>query len=781
MNKIDIDYIDNIINEIGRDKKNIIDILHKIQEKYNYLPEDLLKRVTEVTDLTPSDIMGVSSFYTQFRFKPAGRHSIKVCIGTACHVKGADKVFDEFKTYLNIDENNDTDKDMLFTVEKVACLGCCMLAPAVQIDDIIYGFLDANKVSDVLCDFLNEVSHKDNIKGKKYTPEKYDAEIRLCTCTSCRAAGSKKIFDIIEAEIKRSGLNIKLKNVGCNGISYLAPFVEIYFNEDKKYRYGRVTEDNVIRIITKHFKPKNIFKKINNKINSLLLKLYSDEYKEPVTRYLVDNTDPAFSMYQCRQKKIVLENCGDLDPLNIEEYIEYGGFDGLKKVINEKNKKNILNGIEKSMLRGRGGGGFLTAKKWDDVYNAENSVKYIVCNGDEGDPGAFMDRMILESFPYRVIEGIIIGAYTLNVDTGFIYIRNEYPLAINNVKKAIDICMKKNLLGDNILGSDFSFNIKIIKGAGAFVCGEETALISSIEGKRGIPIMRPPYPSQDGLWGKPTLVNNVETFSNIPWIIKNGVESFSLIGTEKSKGTKTFALAGKIKHGGLIEVPMGMTIKEIVEEIGSGIQNDKKFKAVQIGGPSGGCIPAWLSSLPIDFDELTSSGAMMGSGGLVVLDETDCMVDIARYFMSFTQNESCGKCTYCRIGTKLMLDILERLCSGNGRQNDIEDLEYLSRLVKERSICGLGKTAPNPVLSTIVHFRNEYEAHINGKCPAGKCRELINYSINDNCIGCTKCAQNCPVDAIISVPYEKHIIDIDKCTKCGTCKSVCPNGAVIVD
>jgi NADH:ubiquinone oxidoreductase subunit F (NADH-binding)/Pyruvate/2-oxoacid:ferredoxin oxidoreductase delta subunit len=412
------------------------------------------------------------------------------------------------------------------------------------------------------------------------------------------------------------------------------------------------------------------------------------------------------------------------------------------------------------------------------VRAAAGEKKYIVCNGDEGDPGAFMDRMLLESYPFRVIEGMTIAAYAVGAHEGYFYIRREYPLALERVREALRQCKEAGYIGENIMGSDFSLDLNIMEGAGAFVCGEETALIASIEGKRGMPRFRPPFPAEQGLWGQPTLVNNVETLSLVPWIIRNSASAFSEIGTEKSKGTKVFALAGKIARGGLIEVPMGITIREIVEDIGGGIAGGKQFKAIQIGGPSGGCIPAHLDDTPVDFERLVDVGAMMGSGGLVALDESDCMVDIAKYFLSFTQAQSCGKCTFCRVGTRRMLDILENLCNGEGKKGDIEQLEYLAQKTRIGSLCGLGKTAPNPVLTTIHYFREEYEAHLKGDCPAKKCMALVTYRINDDCIGCTKCAQHCPVGAIDMLPYEKHDIDIEKCIKCGTCYQVCPSDAV---
>jgi len=431
-------------------------------------------------------------------------------------------------------------------------------------------------------------------------------------------------------------------------------------------------------------------------------------------------------------------------------------------------------------LRGRGGAGFPTAEKWAKVQQAPGDKKYVICNGDEGDPGAFMDRMLMESYPYRIIEGVAIAAYAVGATEGFFYIRREYGLAVRRIRAALEECERRGLLGDDVFGTGQSLRLHVMEAAGAFVCGEETALIASLEGRRGMPRLRPPYPAERGLWDRPTLMNNVETYAVVPWILRNGPASFAALGTRTSKGTKVFALAGKVRRGGLIEIPMGVTIREVVEHIGGGIKDGHRFKAVQVGGPSGGCVPAALADTPVDYEALLSVGAIMGSGGLVVLDETDCMVDIARFFLTFTQNQSCGQCTPCRIGTRRMLEILERLCDGEGRRDDLERLEHLARMVAQGSLCGLGKTAPNPILTTLRYFRDEYEAHLEGRCPAGKCKALVTYLVTDACTGCTLCAQHCPADAIAMAPYEKHQIDAEKCTRCDVCRAVCPEDAVEV-
>jgi len=479
-----------------------------------------------------------------------------------------------------------------------------------------------------------------------------------------------------------------------------------------------------------------------------------------------------------KQKHIATELKGVINPIDIHEYKANGGFEGLQKCLNELTPEQVVDQIKISGIRGRGGAGFPTWIKWNFVRNEQNDEKYVICNGDEGDPGAFMDRMLLESFPFRIIEGLIIAAYATGATKAFLYIRAEYPLAVKRIQDAIKECMSHHYLGKNLMNSQFSLEMEVFQGAGAFVCGEETALIASMEGERGMPRIRPPFPAKEGLNNNPTLVNNAETLANIAWIIRNGGQAFNKIGTSDSCGTKVFALAGKVERGGLIEVPMGITINEIVNDIGGGIQNNKKFKAVQIGGPSGGCIPASLGDTPVDFKHLIDIGAMMGSGGLVVLDDSDCVVDIARYFLGFTQNQSCGKCVFCRTGTKHMLTILERFCNGQGKLEDLDLLEDLAKKIIKGSLCGLGKTAPNPVLSSLRYFREEYIAHVNGHCPAKKCSALIKYTIDESCIGCTKCAQNCPVDAIENLPHQIHTIDQEKCIKCDVCRTVCPIDSV---
>lgn len=783
MDELDLTFVDRCVEKIGTGREKVLEILQAIQGHYRYLPKEALERVCELTEITPASIAGVSTFYGQFRHRPSGRHTIRVCIGTACHVKGGSQVFDAFKRYLGIPEQEDTDSKKMFTVEKVACLGCCMLAPAVQIDDIIYGHLAGDRVPAVMRDFLEQQESYARRQDRKKLAkgEQVPGEIRICLDSSCVASGSAKVYDALVKAVEDTKAPVVVKSVGCSGMSFLAPLVEVVLPDGVSFRYAGIQPADAKEIVLRHFKPGRIGRKIASAVSTTLDKILTDEAWQPVTRYSVDVRDRPIANYLDNQQHIATEHCGFIDPVDIDEYTDVGGFDAIKRCIKELSSEEVISEIERSGLRGRGGAGYPTYLKWSAVHSSEARKKYIICNGDEGDPGAFMDRMLMESYPYRIIEGMAIAAYFVGADEGYLYIRAEYPLAIKRINFALQQCRQRGFLGNNILGSNFSLNLKIVAGAGAFVCGEETALIASIEGRRGMPRLRPPYPAESGLWGKPTLINNVETYAVVPWIIRNGFGAFAKLGTNRSHGTKVFALAGKVAHGGLVEVPMGISIREIIEDIGGGISGGLQLKAVQIGGPSGGCVPAQLANLSVDFETLNDIGAMMGSGGMVALDESDCMVDIARYFLEFTQDQSCGKCTFCRIGTRRMLDVLERLCGGHGKKGDIEELEHLAHIVKSSSLCGLGKTAPNPVLSTIKYFREEYEAHLEGRCPAKKCKALITYSITDDCIGCTLCAQHCPADAIAVKPYEKHEIDVEKCIRCGTCRSVCPSDAVKVE
>jgi NADH-quinone oxidoreductase subunit F len=771
--------VDKIIAGHGRTTDAAIPLLQEIQKAFNYLPQEALKYLCEQTEITPAQLTGISTFYTHFRHHPVGQHIIRVCVGTACHVKGALPVFDAFARQLKLEAGKDTDRQGLFTLEKVACLGCCTIAPVVQIDDITYGCVTTEKVPQIIEDFLHKGKKQGSKGATSASPgQSVQGEVRIGLGSCCIAGGSANVKEELEKSIMLAGISVNVKQVGCVGICNQVPLIEIHKPGEKPAFYTKIKPEEVRGIIGRHFKAAGTVQRLKNRMAGIFEHFVLNDTPKQVKRYDLDEVNTPVSDFLKSQVHIATEHRGHIKPNDLEEYKNLGGFSALEKCLKNYTPAEVIKIITDSGLRGRGGAGFSTGRKWQLVYNQKSDKKYVVCNGDEGDPGAFMDRMLLESYPFRIIEGMLIAGYATGADEGIFYIRAEYPLAVARIKEALKVLKEKGFAGENILGTGFSFSIRLFEGAGAFVCGEETALIASMEGKRGMPALRPPYPSEKGYKQLPTLINNTETFALVSWIIRYGAEKFNAIGTQKSKGTKVFALAGKINRGGLIEVPMGITIREIVERIGGGIQNGKSFKAIQIGGPSGGCIPASMADIPIDYESLAQAGAMMGSGGLIVLDDTDCMVDIARYFLSFTQDQSCGKCTFCRIGTRKMLDILNRITSGKGKPEDIEKLEQLAYQVQKGSICGLGKSAPNPVLSTLQHFRHEYEAHIQGKCLTGKCTQMVQYHINDNCNGCTKCAQRCPVDAIELKPYEKHEIDTGLCVKCNICKDVCPVDAV---
>jgi len=574
------------------------------------------------------------------------------------------------------------------------------------------------------------------------------------------AAGAGKTYDEFHRIRETDKLDFQIKKTSCVGMCFREPLVEI-IDDTGKYLYGNIDAGRVDEIIEKH------------------IRNFS-----PIPEYLIesDQYHSADADFFKGQVKIALRNCGHMDPESIDEYEARNGYAAMRKISDENLKADlVIQTVLESGIRGRGGGGFPTGMKWKFARNNSAEQKYVICNADEGDPGAFMDRSILEGDPHSVLEGMMICGFSIGASEGYIYCRAEYPLAIKRLNIAIKQAREKGYLGKNIFGiPNFDFDLQIKEGAGAFVCGEETALIASIEGERGMPRRRPPFPAESGLWKSPTNINNVETFANVPWIVYHGGAEYAQYGTEKSKGTKVFALTGKIKHGGLVEVPMGITIKDIIYKLGGGIAGDKKFKAVQLGGPSGGCIPEYLSDTIVDYDSVNATGAIMGSGGMVVMDETTCVVDVARFFLDFTQKESCGKCTFCRIGTKRMLEILTRITEGDGREGDIEMLEELAATIKDSSLCGLGQTAPNPVLTTLKYFRDEYEAHIRDKkCPALSCKKLLTYEVvADKCTGCMACSKGCPVDAIDGGKKEIHFIKQDVCIKCGVCYTKCKFQAI---
>ena len=784
---VELGEIDAILQNTGTRRDSILPVLQAIQARYRFLPDAALRRVSQVSQISPAQLAGVASFYGQFRLTPTGEHVIRVCEGTACHVSGGVEVRTELRRCLGMQDGCDTDPTGTFTVERVVCIGSCSLAPVITIDDQIYGHLTALAVPKVLGEFLDHhqaVRTNGNGRGRTSTARpalskppdgRSPIEIRIGVGSCGRASGADAVRAALEDTVAAFGGGATVKAVGCKGLCHHEPLVEVIAG-GRHELYGDVKPGDVRKLVRRHVRPRGLLNVVREDAHDMRSRLLDDAAWTPITERAVD---PA--PYVQKQVRVVLENCGEVDPLSLTEYRQRDGMRALETCLTELTPDEVIERVRASGLRGRGGAGFPTAVKWDLTRRADGSPKYVICNGDEGDPGAFMDRAVLESDPFRVIEGLAIAAYAVGASAGIVYVRSEYPIAVRHARAAIAAAEAQGLLGANILGSPFSFKVEVREGAGAFVCGEETALIQSIEGERGMPRLRPPYPAESGLWGKPTLINNVETLACLPWIFRHGPSAFAAYGTDASKGTKVFSLTGKVKRTGLIEVPMGITVREIVEDIGGGVGDGRRFKAVLAGGPSGGCIPAHLADTRIDYEDLASTGAIMGSGGLVVLDDRDCAVEMARYFLHFTQNESCGKCTYCRVGTKRMLEILERICDGRGVPGDLEALHELSARVKSGSLCGLGQTAPNPVLTTLQYFRDEFDAHIRERrCPAAACKALIHYRVLESCTGCTLCAQACPAGAIQARPYVRHEVADDLCTRCGMCVTACPENAIEV-
>ncbi len=607
----------------------------------------------------------------------------------------------------------------------------------------------------------NKAAIEERNEGAAVTAGQPRLHVLVCGGTGCTSGNSTSIYDKIKAGLAAANItDVNVIMTGCFGLCSKGPIVVVY--PDGSF-YTHVKPEDADEIVSSHL--------IGGTPVERLLHAEKDASGQMKS---INDTD-----FYRSQHRVVLRNCGVIDPENIDEYLAKDGYKAYEKAVGSMTQQQVIDEIKRSGLRGRGGAGFPTGNKWQFTHDAQGDMKYVVCNADEGDPGAFMDRSLLEGDPHAVIEAMMIAGYAVGAEHGVIYVRAEYPIAVHRLEVAIGQAREYGILGDNCLGLGHKFDLELRLGAGAFVCGEETALLNSSEGKRGEPRQRPPFPAVKGLFGKPTLINNVETYGNITQIILNGADWFASIGTEKSKGTKVFALGGKLENVGLVEIPMGTTLRTIVEDIGGGCPNGKKFKAAQTGGPSGGCIPASLIDTPIDYDSLMAIGSMMGSGGLIVMDENNCMVDIAKFFLEFTVDESCGKCTPCRIGNKRLLEMLDKVTKGEATLEDLDKMEELCYYIKENSLCGLGQTAPNPVLSTLRYFRDEYEAHCNGKCPAGVCKALVSYKVDpDKCIGCTICARNCPVNAISGTVKQPHVIDSKKCIKCGVCASKCPKGAI---
>ncbi len=696
----------------------------------------------------------------------SGKKEIRIQVGSATceNAAGSLDVLDEFRKHIAASGRTDV------VLHQTGCTGRCSREPIVGVFvpgrmPVKYERVDRALVHDIFTQHVLQGSPVLSRVLDGPVEKIVEREIMVCGSARCNWTGQSGLMPSLERKLQEAGLGsdkISVRTASCFGACSESEVGKNSFLlvRPDKVLYRIQTEEDIDEIVNSHLvggKEVDRLKVAGKTVGRKFFELYGDV------------------AFFNRQSRVALRHNGVLDPDSIEEYFHYRGFQAIAKVLEKNNPQSVVQEMIKSKLRGRGGGGFATGQKWQMGLNAADPVRYLVCNADEGDPGAFMDRSMLESDPFNVIEGMMIGGFAIGAHQGFVYIRAEYPMAIKRIQNAINRCREWGLLGKNILNSGYDFDLEIRLGAGAFVCGEETALIHSIEGERGQPRVRPPYPTQSGLWGKPTVINNVETFANVPAVIIYGAEWFARMGTEKSGGTKVFALAGKIQHTGLVEVPMGTTLREVVYEIGGGVSGGKQLKAIQTGGPAGGCIPSKWIDIPIDYDTLTKAGSIMGSGGMIILDEDDCMVDIAKFFMTFSQDESCGKCTPCREGTTRMLEILERISAGNGTLEDLDKLKRLGGLMKKASLCGLGRAAPNPVLSTLEHYREEYEAHVvERRCPAHRCAALVQYEVNeDKCVGCTACARNCPVNCITGERKQPHVIDQLRCIKCGRCFEVC--------
>ncbi len=766
-----------IVEAAPRGAAALIPTLLALQERLGFLPEEALRAVREHTGVSAAGLAEVLSFYPRFRTRPVGRHLVQVCTGTACHLRGAGDTLAELRHQLGLGEGEDTDAQGLFTVEAAACLGCCTLAPVVRIGRHTYGHVDAARVPELLAEHLATAA-RERDSGAPAASEAAAApiagELRLCRCTSCSSAGAEDLDRALRREIAALSLPVVVRGVGCTGRAWDAPLVELVPRDGPRQSYARVRPEQARSLLLEGFAQHSGRARAAAVATRLLDRLLTGG-EDPLA-----GLEPRVGASEAHQRRRSTAHAGALDPLDLDAYLAHGGFEALRRAAEAPSPEAVIAWIDAAGLRGRGGAGYPAAAKWRATRAAPGGPRVVVCNGDEGDAGAFMDRMLLESFPFRVLEGMAIAALAVGASQAWLYLRGSYRQAIARVREAIAGCEARGIFDALPAAGAGPLDVRVFEGAGAYVCGEETALLEAMEGRRGVPRLRPPWPSERGLEGRPTLVSNVETFALVPGIVLEGPEAFASLGTPASKGTKTFALAGRVVRGGLVEVPMGTSLRRIVEEIGGGVPEGGRLRAVQVGGPSGGCIPAALADVPVDYEALRELGAIMGSGGMIALDEGDCVVDLARYFSAFARWESCGKCSACRVGTVRLHEALEAICAGRGSPAHLDLIEELGAHMASASRCGLGRAAPNTALSTLRHFREDYQAHLEGRCPAGRCKEMIRYSIAEGCIGCTRCAQRCPADAIQARPHQRHSIDAEACTRCDVCRQACPVGAVEV-
>ncbi len=787
--------VEEVLRRYPKNQSSLIMVLQDVQAALSHVPKEAIDLISEHLHVPRSRVHSTASFYKSFSTEPLGKHRVDVCMGTACHVRGAERLVNQLGDELGI-KPGETTKDLDVTLNTVHCVGACALGPVVIMDEEYHGEMTPGRVAKALKKCRSGPGrtgkgHEGPCAACKAAEQETDpafsspeelsafreelkktisadaAVVSICAGSGCRALGSGALIEAFDEGLKEAGLDeeVRVLRNGCHGFCEQGLIVVI---RPAGIFYHKVKPQDVPEIIERTLK--------NDEMIERLL------YEDPGTKEKIalEKDIPFYA----RQERLLMRMNGRIDPLKIEDYIANDGYDAMAKALYEMEPQAVVDEVKKAGLRGRGGGGFHAARKWASCSRVKADVKYVLCNADEGDPGAFMDCSLLEGNPHSVIEGMIIGAYAIAGreawPEGYVYVRNEYPMAVANLDVALGQARARGLLGENILGSGFSYDIKVSRGGGSFVCGESTALMASIEGKIGEPRAKYIHTSTSGLYQKPTVLNNVETWANVPLIIRGGAERFAELGTEKSKGTKIFSLVGKVNNTGLVEVPMGITLREVVFGIGGGIRDNKKFKAVQTGGPSGGCVPESLLDIPVDFEELTKAGSMMGSGGMIVMDESTCMVDVARYFTGFLTEESCGKCAACRMGLDQLKEVLERICAGQGKPEDIPRMEQLFKVLDDGSLCGLGKSASNPVRSTLQFFREEYEAHIfNKKCPAGVCRSLITFAIDDSCTGCLLCKKACPKEAISGEKEKLHVIDEAMCDRCGICVTTCKFGSIV--